>query len=91
MSLWNRSCASCWTSSGKRYDALDIENLFTDEKLDDSNTYLTIHSGAGGPNSCDWTEMLLRKYLRWCDLIPGFIRRFWTAARGTRRGSRASP
>lgn len=49
-----------------KYDTLDIANLFTDE-LDDSNTYLNIHSGAGGTESCDWAEMLLRMYLRWCD------------------------
>jgi len=28
---------------------------------------MTIHAGAGGTESCDWTEMLLRMYLRWAD------------------------
>jgi peptide chain release factor 2 len=28
---------------------------------------LTIHSGAGGTESCDWCEMLLRMYCRWMD------------------------
>ena len=32
---------------------------------DRNNAYLTIHAGAGGTESCDWTEMLLRMYLRW--------------------------
>jgi len=34
---------------------------------DRRNAYLTIHAGAGGTESCDWTEMLLRMYLRWAD------------------------
>ena len=34
---------------------------------DRNNAYLTIHAGAGGTESCDWTEMLLRMYLRWAD------------------------
>jgi len=34
---------------------------------DRSNAYLRIHAGAGGTESCDWTEMLLRMYLRWAD------------------------
>ncbi len=34
---------------------------------DRRNAYLTIHAGAGGTESCDWTEMLLRVYLRWAE------------------------
>ena len=34
---------------------------------DGCNAYMTIHAGAGGTESCDWTEMLLRMYLRWAD------------------------
>ena len=34
---------------------------------DQYNAYLTIHAGAGGTESCDWTEMLLRMYLRWAE------------------------
>lgn len=35
--------------------------------LKDSNAVVTIHSGAGGTESCDWVEMLFRMYSRWAD------------------------
>jgi peptide chain release factor 2 len=34
---------------------------------DAANAILTINAGAGGTESQDWAEMLLRMYLRWCD------------------------
>ena len=34
---------------------------------DRANAIVTINSGAGGTESQDWAEMLLRMYLRWCD------------------------
>ncbi len=35
--------------------------------MDANNTYLSINSGAGGTESCDWAEMLLRMYTRYAD------------------------
>ena len=32
-----------------------------------SNAFVTIHSGAGGTESCDWADMLLRMYQRWIE------------------------
>ncbi len=34
---------------------------------DGNNAFLSINAGAGGTESCDWAEMLLRMYLRYCE------------------------
>ena len=36
-------------------------------KLDACNAYLTLHSGAGGTESCDWADMLFRMYRMYCE------------------------
>ena len=36
-------------------------------EYDNLNCYLEIHPGAGGTESCDWAEMLLRMYERFCE------------------------
>ena len=50
----------------------DIEefeiNLLLDGEYDMNNAIVTIHSGAGGTEACDWADMLYRMYLRWCNL-----------------------
>ncbi|HEY8900336.1 MAG TPA: peptide chain release factor 2 [Chthoniobacterales bacterium] len=40
---------------------------FLNGEFDDSPAYLTIHSGAGGTESCDWADMLMRMYQRWME------------------------
>ena len=47
-------------------DQFELENLLGGAH-DKSNGILSIHAGAGGTESCDWAEMLLRMYRRWCD------------------------
>jgi len=39
--------------------------ILLDKPNDDANCYLTINSGAGGTEACDWGNMLLRMYQRW--------------------------
>ena len=36
-------------------------------KLDACNAFLTLHSGAGGTESCDWADMLYRMYRMYCE------------------------
>ena len=43
-----------------------LEALLSGE-ADTNDTYLEVHSGAGGTESCDWARMLLRMYMRWAE------------------------
>ena len=49
-----------------RLDRLELEMAFRGE-YDDRNAILAIHAGAGGTESQDWAEMLMRMYLRWAE------------------------
>ena len=48
----------------KLVEKLEFRNMMRDEE-DRLGVILTINSGAGGTESCDWAEMLLRMYMRW--------------------------
>ncbi len=50
----------------KNLEILKLETLLTG-KYDKSNAILTLHPGAGGTESQDWAEMLLRMYTRWAE------------------------
>jgi peptide chain release factor 2 len=43
-----------------------VETLLSGE-ADSNDTYLEIHAGAGGTESQDWAQMLLRMYTRWAE------------------------
>lgn len=45
---------------------LHVELLLSGE-LDENNALLAIHPGAGGTESQDWAQMLLRMYVRWAE------------------------
>ena len=45
-------------------EKLEFRNMMREEE-DPMGVILTINSGAGGTESCDWAEMLLRMYIRW--------------------------
>ena len=70
-----------WAGSGEPVEAdllkglddfqRDVELAETRKMLggehDRVNAIITIHPGAGGTESQDWAEMLLKMYVRWCD------------------------
>ena len=43
-----------------------VETMLSGE-ADGNDTYLEVHAGAGGTESQDWAEMLLRMYTRWAE------------------------
>lgn len=49
-----------------RYEKLRIRELFSEE-FDGNDAFVTIHSGAGGTEACDWVSMLYRMYNRWAE------------------------
>jgi len=49
-----------------RLEELELEMAFGSE-YDARNAILAIHAGAGGTESQDWAQMLLRMYLRWAE------------------------
>jgi peptide chain release factor 2 len=50
----------------RRLDELEMERLFQGP-YDAGGAVVSVHSGAGGTDSQDWAEMLLRMYLRWAE------------------------
>jgi peptide chain release factor 2 len=49
-----------------RFEQLENQQLFTGD-YDNRNAMLALHAGAGGTESQDWANMLLRMYLRWAE------------------------
>ena len=50
----------------ERLAELEEARLFSGE-YDDGDAVVTVHAGAGGTDSQDWAEILLRMYLRWAE------------------------
>ena len=48
------------------FDNIRIKTLLSGE-YDGDNAILSLHAGAGGTESCDWAQMLLRMYSKWAD------------------------
>jgi peptide chain release factor 2 len=58
--------ASQLASVESRLEELEEERLFSGA-YDAGDAVVTVHAGAGGTDSQDWAEMLLRMYLRWAE------------------------
>lgn len=55
------------SSLNAELERYELERLLSGE-YDESSAIVTINAGAGGTDAQDWAEMLLRMYLRWCEL-----------------------
>jgi peptide chain release factor 2 len=54
------------TKAAKRGERAELEALLSGE-ADANDAYISINSGEGGTESCDWANMLRRMYVRWAD------------------------
>jgi peptide chain release factor 2 len=67
-----------------KLDELEFQLAFSG-KYDNHNAILAIHAGAGGVESQDWAEMLLRMYLRWAER-RGYVSRILDTTPGEEAG-----
>ncbi len=59
-------CAEEAAGLAAELDALEVKAMLSGP-LDSSSAWMQIQAGAGGTESCDWAEMLLRMYMRWAE------------------------
>ena len=69
-------------------DAAEIKKMLGGEH-DRSNAIVTIHPGAGGTESQDWAEMLLRMYSKWSER-RGFKRELFDLQPGDQAGIKSA-
>jgi peptide chain release factor 2 len=73
---------------GRDVESGEIRTMLSGE-LDRKNAIITIHPGAGGTESQDWAEMLLRMYLRWIER-RGFKRELMDMQPGDEAGIKSA-
>ena len=61
-----RDAAEKFAQVGASLEAAELRQLLGGD-YDSSDAILSINSGAGGTDACDWAEMLMRMYLRWAE------------------------
>jgi peptide chain release factor 2 len=55
-----------YTATQAHIEAIEFKNMLSDEG-DSLSAVLQITAGAGGTESCDWAEMLMRMYMMWAE------------------------
>jgi len=68
----------------QRIELFRLVTLFT-EPYDTNDAILMLHAGAGGVDAMDWTQMLMRMYLRWAERM-GFETEIVDISRGEEAG-----
>ncbi len=71
---------TAWSALEEALDQLELVS-FLSGRMDGKNAIFSVHAGAGGTESCDWANMLLRMYTHWfekrgfsydiIDMLPG--------------------
>ena len=64
--LWNAELDQMVQKTSKLVEKMEFQS-FLSGPMDANNAIMTIHSGAGGTEACDWSSMVLRMYMRWAD------------------------
>lgn len=58
--------SSLFSDISARFEEASLTRLLHEE-VDRLDAFVTIHSGAGGVEACDWAQMLMRMYTRWAE------------------------
>ncbi len=58
--------SSSLNSTKSQFEELKLLEMLNGE-FDKNDVYMTIHSGAGGTEACDWVSILYRMYTRWAE------------------------
>lgn len=69
-------------------EEMETRTLLSGEN-DSRNAFININSGAGGTESQDWAQMLLRMYLRWCEK-KGFSKEIVEVSEGDGAGIKSA-
>ncbi|MDR1182414.1 MAG: peptide chain release factor 2 [Bacteroidales bacterium] len=64
--ITEQECDSIYAQALASVEELEFRRMLSNEE-DRLGVILTINSGAGGTESCDWAAMLLRMYVRWAE------------------------
>ena len=86
--LEGRASSGRWRALERELGRLQEEALFTGE-YDAGPAVVGVHAGAGGTDSQDWAEMLLRMYLRWAE-SRGFKAELLEATPGEEAGLKSA-
>lgn len=68
---WLQELQASILSNETAVDRMELQS-FLSGPMDSNNAIMTIHSGAGGTEACDWANMVFRMYMRWCEK-SGFV------------------
>ncbi|MDR0755857.1 MAG: peptide chain release factor 2 [Puniceicoccales bacterium] len=63
---WMSELLQMFSSVEQSIDQMELQS-FLSGPMDANNAIVTIHSGAGGTEACDWANMVLRMYVRWAE------------------------